>query len=242
MTVTRTQLELGPLRARWRSTEALIFLAYYCLFMAYNFVVREPDPMHWLGLVLVPFALVYLCGRRVRGDGPRAALASVGLRRGTLRSGLLLALVVGLALSCVQLLISDKRHEIWPIITSGKILVYLPLVVVLLFVTAGFTEEFFFRGVLQTRLAAWWGRELWAAIAAAVLFGLYHFPYLYFLSSSSLRGHALGALGECGMDALAGLAIGLVYWRSRKNLLAAVLTHVLIDVLPALTLIHFGPR
>jgi membrane protease YdiL (CAAX protease family) len=40
---------------------------------------------------------------------------------------------------------------------------------------------------------------------------------------------------------LAGFVIGLVYWRSRKNLLAAVLTHALIDAVPALTLIHCGP-
>ncbi len=242
MTVTRAQLELDPVRLRWRSIDAVIFLGYYGLFMAYNFVARETEPLHWVSLVLFPLAIVYGLTRMVYRGDLGDALASVGLRRGALRSGLLLAGAVGLGLSCVQLFISDKRHEIWPIITSGKVLLYLPLVIVLLFVAAGFTEELFFRGVLQTRLAAWWGHEVWAAIAAAVLFGLYHFPYIYFLSSSNLRGHALGALGECGMDALAGLAIGLVYWRSRKNLLAAVVTHVLIDALPALTLIHFGPR
>lgn len=242
MTLTNTRLELDPLRARLRTTEAVVFLIYYGLFMAYNFVVREAEPQHWLSLVLIPLAIVYVLRRWGYRGGLGNALASVGLQRGNLRSGLLLALVVGFALSCLQLAISDRRHEIWPIIASGRVLLYLPLVVVLLLVTAGFTEEFFFRGVLQTRLAAWWGHELWAAIAAAVLFGLYHFPYVYFLSSSNLRGHALGALGECGMDALGGLAIGLVYWRSRKNLLAAALTHVLIDALPALTLVRFGPR
>jgi hypothetical protein len=40
---------------------------------------------------------------------------------------------------------------------------------------------------------------------------------------------------------LAGFVTGLVCWRSRKNLLAAVLTHVLIEAVPALTLIHCGP-
>lgn len=224
------------------SAEALVFLAYYGLFMGYNFMAREPEPLHWVSLVLLPLAIVHVLTWRVYGGGFRDTLASVGLRRGNLRTGLLMAIVAGLALSVVQLFISDKRSEIWPIITSGKVVIYLPLVLALLFVAAGFTEEFFFRGVLQTRLATWWGREVWAAAAAAALFGLYHFPYVYFLSSSGLRGHVLGALGECGMDALAGLAIGLVFWRARRNLLAAVLTHVLIDALPALTLVHFGPR
>lgn len=242
VTLTDTRLELDPLGSRSRATEAVAFLVFYGLFMAYNFVAQEAEPQHWLSLVLIPLAIVYVLRRWGHRGGLGGALASVGLQRGNLRSGLLLAVMVGFALSCVQLAISNRRDEIWSIIASGRALLYLPLVVVLLFVTAGSTEEFFFRGVLQTRLAAWWGRELWAAIVAAGLFGLYHFPYVFLMSSSNLRGHALGALGECSMDALAGLAIGLVYWRSRRNLLAASLTHVLIDALPALTLVHFGPH
>ena len=116
------------------------------------------------------------------------------------------------------------------------------MVILLLLLTAGFTEEFFFRGVLQTRLARWWRADLWAVLATAALFGLYHFPYVFLDSSSQLHGHVWGSLEECGYDALAGVAIGLVYWRARKNLFAAVAVHVLIDALPAMTMVHFGPH
>ena len=69
MTVTRAQLELDPVRLRWRSIDAVIFLGYYGLFMAYNFVARETEPLHWVSLVLFPLAIVYGLTRMVyRGD------------------------------------------------------------------------------------------------------------------------------------------------------------------------------
>ena len=54
-----------------------------------------------------------------------------------------------------------------------------PLALVLLMMTAGFTEEFFFRGVLQTRLTTSLKSKVWGVVVAAVLFGLYHLPYAY---------------------------------------------------------------
>lgn len=240
MTTAGEETAQMNLEAKWRRVEAFIFLAYWALFMCCNFAARESESLHWLSLVLVPFALAYVYRRRTRGKHIGAVLASVGLRRGSLRSGLPLALVVGLALGTLQVLVSDKAGEIRAIVTSGRVLVYLPLVIALLLVTAGFTEEFFFRGILQTRLSSWLRSEMWGLIAAAVLFGLYHLPYVYYGGGSNLRGDLAGALVECGYDALAGLAIGLVFWRARHNLLAAITVHVLIDALPAMTMVHMS--
>lgn len=229
--------------AAWRR-ESIVFLVYYALFMVYMTMRPEGELLHWISLVAVPFAVIVAlrAHSRVRGQGLAEALASVGLRRGNLRRGLGMAVLVGLALSVLQVLVlSDRKAQIWQIIVSGKILIYLPLVVVLLFVTAGFTEELFFRGVLLTRLRGWWG-AVPALIVSSLLFGAYHFPYVFLMNGSHLRGHVWGSLGECGYDAVAGLILGLVYLRSRENLLAAVVTHVLIDALPAMTLIHFNLR
>jgi membrane protease YdiL (CAAX protease family) len=224
--------------------EGVVFLVYYVLFMAYMTLRQEGELLHWASLVAVPFALIVALRARSprHGLGLADALASVGLRRGDLRRGLGMATLVGLALSVLQvLLLSDRKAQIWQIIVSGKVLMYLPLIIVLLFVTAGFTEEFFFRGVLQTRLRDWWG-VIPALVVTSLLFGLYHFPYIYLMQGSQLRGHVWGSLGECGYDAVGGLILGLVYLRSRQNLLAAVTTHVLIDTLPAMTMIHFTVR
>ncbi len=236
-------VELPAASPAWRR-ESLVFLIYYVLFMAYMTLRQEGELLHWVSLVAVPFAVIVALRARPRSRGLclAEALTSVGLRRRNLRRGLRTAALVGLALSLLQvLLLSDRRAQIWQVIVSGKVFLYLPLVVVLLFVTVGFTEEFFFRGVLQTRLRGWWG-AIPALVVTSVLFGLYHFPYIYLMQSSQLQGHAWGSLGECGYDAVAGLILGLVYLRSRENLLAAVVTHVLIDVLPAMTLINFGAR
>lgn len=45
------------------------------------------------------------------------------------------------------------------------------------------------------------------------------------------------ALVEAG---LAGLVLGVVYWKSRENLVAVIAAHALIDTFPAMTLIRFG--
>lgn len=119
------------------------------------------------------------------------------------------------------MLVSDRRGDVWAIITSGRVLLYLPLVIVLLALTAGFTEELFFRGLLQTRLASWLRSEPLGLLIAATLFGLYHLPYVYLTAASGLYGDLGGALLECGYDAIAGVIIGLVFWRARHNLLAA---------------------
>ena len=46
--------------------------------------------------------------------------------------------------------------------------------------TAGFTEEFFFRGFLQTRLEVLTRSRVAAVLLASICFGLYHLPYAYF--------------------------------------------------------------
>jgi len=54
--------------------------------------------------------------------------------------------------------------------TPRAILIF-PLTFVLMALTAGFTEEFFFRGVLQTRLARALRSRAAGVVAAAQLFG-----------------------------------------------------------------------
>jgi membrane protease YdiL (CAAX protease family) len=214
-------------------------LLYYALFMAYQWRAREDELRHWLSLVALPLGIITI-GMVATGQRPalRSTLASVGLRRGNLRRGLLAGALIGLLVSSVGLLLNNHRGDIWRIIVTGKVLYYLPLVIVLLLFTAGFTEEFFFRGVLQTRLADWWGSDLAALLVTALLFGLYHLPYLYLSAAGSGHVHLLPALAECGLDAAAGALLGLVYWKSGRNLLAGVMCHVLFDALPAMALIH----
>jgi len=227
-------------RRRTAGRDGLLVLAYYGLFMVYNSAVRESELLHWVTFVLLPLAFGYVVVRHRQRGGLCEVLESVGLRRGNLMRGVPLAVLLGVALRLLQLLVSNRSAAIWEMVVSGRIILYLPLTLGLLFLTAGFTEEFFFRGVLQTRLAVWWQREVPALLVAAALFGFYHFPYAYLLASSPSRGELGAALGECAYGAVAGVIFGVVYWRSRRNLLAAVTVHVLINALPSTTMVHFG--
>ena len=99
--------------------------------------------------------------RYLHAQGLRVAVVSRGYG-GSLRAG------VGVVVCFLQLVVSDRRAEVWEIVASGRVLYLLPLTVVLMLATAGFTEEFFFRGVVLTRLARWWRRP-WIAVSATAL-------------------------------------------------------------------------
>ncbi|NIR00278.1 MAG: CPBP family intramembrane metalloprotease [Gemmatimonadales bacterium] len=217
-------------------------LAYFAVYMTYQFRYAESDIAHWITLVLLPFVLLHAL-RRLSGPTsfPADTLRAVGLRRRNLRSGLIWAIPLGLVLSALPMLFSERRQEVWRIIESGKVLYLFPLATVLLLLTAGFTEEFFFRGILQTRLARWIKSNVWAVVVTAVLFGLYHVPYAYLKpqwpSYGNLEAAFRIALFEGGVG---GLILGAVYVKARGNLLACIVMHALIDVFPAMTMVKFG--
>jgi membrane protease YdiL (CAAX protease family) len=83
---------------------------------------------------------------------------------------------------------------------------------------APFVEEFYFRGYLLPRMAAW-GK--WAFVLNTVLFSLYHFwqPYVYLTLITSL------------------LPMIWLVWRT-KDLRLAILTHCLLNIIGAL--LSFG--
>ena len=56
-----------PGRRRADARDALLVLAYYGLFMVYNSAVRENEALHWVTLVLLPFAYLYLVARGGNG-------------------------------------------------------------------------------------------------------------------------------------------------------------------------------
>jgi membrane protease YdiL (CAAX protease family) len=108
-----------------------------------------------------------------------------------------------------------------------------------LFVGVGIVEEFFFRGLLQARLAALTRSELGGLVLAAVCFGLAHAPGFYL--RPALSGEALGAhpglLMAIGyslvITSVTGFFLGILWIRTR-NLLLVALVHTANDLLPAL--------
>lgn len=230
-------LPRSPRALAW--SETLAFAAYFAAFWAWLWWVwPETEWAHWVTLVLIPLGiLVLIHHRRDPGFGLRDALALVGLVRGRLRDGLVLAVVVALGLSALMLALNRHGFADWlAVFRSGKGFWLLPLLFVLMLLTAASTEEVLFRGCVQRALTDATGRPIVAVMVTALLFGLYHVPYRY------LDSHDFGvALSQAMADGvLGGLALGFVYWRSRGNLAASVLAHALMNSVGGLAMIHIA--
>jgi membrane protease YdiL (CAAX protease family) len=196
--------------------------------------------------VLIPFALFrFLFGYRWRDFG----LQWEGLR--ALRGNHLAVVVL---LSVVILLFQYFRGLAAAPIRRGELnalqlVVGLPLCFLWLLIETGLVEEFFFRGLLQTRCAVWFKSEVSGVAIMALLFGLAHAPGFI------LRGAALEeeiGPNPSAADAIAysivilsvgGIFFGVV-WARTKNLWAVMIIHAATDLLPNLTrFVHtWAPR
>jgi membrane protease YdiL (CAAX protease family) len=232
-----TASEAGPRLSR---EELWTAPSYFLLYLGYLFWRSESELGHWLSLVLLPLALVVFLNRG--RDAPlSSALATFGLRRGNLRRGLWLTLVMGILLGLFQVFLSRSGPAVLEAFRTGAALYLLPLSFLFMVATAGFTEEFFFRGFLQTRLESLLGSSVGGLVLASFFFGVYHLPYAYlnphWPSAGDWGAAWTAALGQ-GIPA--GLILGGLFLLSRKNLVACVVLHALVDTFPAMTMIKFG--
>jgi len=213
---------------------------YFSLYLGYLFWRQENEILHWLSLVLLPFLLV-LWLNRGRESPVIHTLAGFGIRSGHLRKGLGVTLVLGTLLGLFQTFLSRSGPEVMEAFATGRALYLFPLAFVLLLFLAGFTEEFFFRGFLQTRLERLFRSRIAGLVVSSLFFGLYHLPYAYFNPNWPSVGDWGAALGaSLGQGVPAGLILGGLYLYSGKNLLACVILHALIDAFPAMAMIRFG--
>lgn len=216
--------------------------AYFAVYLGYLFYSLESELAHWLGLVTVPALLVAVTLRTAgKPAGFAAVLRTFGLERNRLRSGLPPAIIVGMALGAAQLVISRQRDAFLELVTSGRALWMLPLALAFTLLTAGFTEEFFFRGFLQNRLEQITSSRLAAVVLASLAFGVYHLPYAYLNPHWPSAGNWSAAWSAAmGQGFVGGLILGAVYLKGGRNLLAPIVVHALIIAFPASTMIHFG--
>jgi membrane protease YdiL (CAAX protease family) len=115
-----------------------------------------------------------------------------------------------------------------------------PLCLLWLLLEVGLCEEYLFRVVLQTRLAAFLKSEAAAVLTASLLFGLAHAPGLYLRGAALMEGvgaqpTAIWAIAySIAIVSPAGLLFG-VLWSRTRSLGLLVLLHALTDLLPNLS-------
>jgi uncharacterized protein len=182
--------------------------------------------------VFIPRAMVWVLGGYKFGDQTLIALGWSTIRP---------ALWMSIAVLVMQLFLGNGLHSIKEAhLPAWVIAVATPLSFVWLMLEVGLVEEFFFRVLLQERLATVL-RSPWAGlVVAAVLFGLAHAPGFYLRSASTQEGlgphpSLLMAVGySIVMTSLAGLFLG-VLWIRTKNLAVLMIVHAATDFLPNLT-------
>ncbi len=184
--------------------------------------------------VAIPFAVFrFAFGYRLRDFG----IQFEGLRA-LAGNHLPLVLVVGGALVAFQYFAgggaAPVRHGDF---SARQLLLGLPLCFIWLVIEAGLVEEFFFRALVQSRLAAWFKSEVSGVVLMSLVFGLAHAPGFIFRQAGTVEG--LGA-NPSALDAIAysivvlsvsGILFG-VMWARTKNLFALMLLHAAGDLLP----------
>ena len=186
--------------------------------------------------VILPFVFFgHLCGYAARDFGWQKA----GLRE-LYRSHLPVVLVLSGAILALQYFLGGGAAPIREgKLSTHQLLLGLPLCFAWLAIEAGLVEEFFFRGLLQSRLSAWFQSEITGIALMAMIFGLAHAPGFIFRHAGMVEG--LGA-NPSALDAVAysivtlavsGVFFGIV-WTRTKNLFALILIHAATDLLPNL--------
>jgi membrane protease YdiL (CAAX protease family) len=232
--VPRPGLELGVI---------LVFLALYSVFFTgygLNAFHAAFAPGRLEAVLLLAFKLVVHVGL------PVLILLAIGGKPGALftarvnsRGFWLILLVLGAISLAFICLVSPSLKQIAALKLSPPLLAATTLATLAwLAVEAGLCEEFLFRAVLQTRLAAGMRSETGAACIAALLFGLAHVPGLYMRSGADVSGHSANLLAVIAyaIAVLSPIGLGLGFvWARTRSLLLVVLLHALVDLLPGVS-------
>jgi len=117
-----------------------------------------------------------------------------------------------------------------------RLLTGLPVLFIWLFIEAGLVEEFFFRALLQSRIAVLLKSQVAGIVISGLIFGLAHAPGLYLRGaesegvSESMPFYFWAAYTITAMS-LAGIFLGIV-WSRTKNLYLVMAIHAMVDLLP----------
>ncbi len=186
--------------------------------------------------VIVPFiAFRVLFGSRLADFGlGREAWRCLFSRQG------IAALVIGIAICAFQYFAGRGAEPIRDGTIAGPALwLGLPLAFLWLTIAVGLVEEFFFRGVLQSRLAAPFKSEIAGLFTMALIFGVMHAPGMVLRGGGDVEGLGMAPGWETAIaytivvQSVAAFFLG-IFWLRTRNLPALMVIHAMADLLPNL--------
>lgn len=178
----------------WLAVYAVVVLGW--LFTEIKTVFRPETRTYELVMLAVKLA--------VHVAAPILILKAMGARVGTLLAPRLgargvrpLLLTIGVVVTALMLVVSPSLKEISAIEATPATFAWaVPASFLWLVLVAGFCEEFLFRAVVQSRLAAFLKSETGAVVIGALLFALAHAPGLYLRPARRRRLRRRGAVAD----------------------------------------------
>jgi uncharacterized protein len=220
----------------------LSYLAVVAVVLVWGFggvsrIISEPThTIILLALKVAMFVLIPAAALLGIGGYKLRELAPVLLTGSALKPALWMSLAVLLMQMVLGRGLQEVRQAHLP---AWVIAVAAPLGLAWLVIEVGVVEEFFFRTLLQERLAAMLHSPWAGLVLAALLFGLVHAPGLYLrraATQEAIGSHPtlLMAVGySIVLTSLAALFLGIL-WMRTKNFAVVVLVHAAGDLLPNL--------
>jgi uncharacterized protein len=220
----------------------LFFLAVYAvLFLGWGMSATRavfPAGREQETLVLIVKLLVHVAA-------PAILLAALGANlRPLFNSGIGRAgfwpplLVLGAIILALLCVVSPALRDINALHASAFTLAWAaPASFIWLAIEAGLCEEFLFRAVLQTRLAAVLKSEAGAVVTGALLFALAHVPGLYLRGHPGVDGYSSDPVQVVAFTIAVLSPVALLFgtlWARTRSLLLIVLLHASVDMLPNL--------
>ncbi|WP_252244462.1 MULTISPECIES: type II CAAX endopeptidase family protein [unclassified Clostridium] len=195
-------------------------LAWYAFYVIFAFITNKlgifivNEMIHWIGLVIIPLVILW----KTMKISFKESLCMLGLYDSKFKLYLKSIIIVCLGMYplMVSLLTYYYNIGIQKVASSIlNLLINIPVYLPIMMIMAGFTEEFFFRGILQNILQQRVRYRINAVIITSILFGLYHIPFALFLWENTSGNLLLSLSVVFTEQTVAGILYGGLYSKSR---------------------------
>ena len=221
----RNNKQTESLKQRKTSIILLIYSLLYFISIFFLNILGSSFA-YWLVQFLMPIIILKLCDE---------SLSSIFFKWNAMFSDIRYVLFSAIIL--VPFLVFEVRdsEQIIILFHSWKIIIYLPLSILYMLITAAFWEEFFFRGIIQNSILKLTNNASISIFLSALFFSIYHIPMRYLNVKSEYYGDLLSSIaGTINEQFIMGLFLGLVVYKS-KNIWHGIWLH---SILNGISFVH----